>query len=388
MKIGIIAASAEGEKTGIGTYTYNLIKSLREIDSEDEYFSISRNNLDENYIDLNHQITFRLPNFVPREKGGFLFWLLIFTPIRLYLKCAFPLIHDTCNYGCFALLNLPCRKVVTIHDIGPIVNQENFKKITVRIHKFLIPMTVKNADIVITDSEFSKNEIMRYLKTDPKKIRVIYPGIDKRFRILPKEEFVPIFDKYNLPKKFILYVGSIHKQKNLQALIRAYALIKAETDCKLVIVGRKMFEGDRQLPALIENLHLQRDIIFSGYAKDEDLPAFYNAASVLVLPSLYEGFGLPPLEAMACGTPVITSNRASLPEAVGEAGIMVDPDDIEGLAKAMVKLTTDEELRQRMIKRGLERVKLFSPEQTAMKTLEVYREVLGLDKTGSMLKNG
>jgi glycosyltransferase involved in cell wall biosynthesis len=165
----------------------------------------------------------------------------------------------------------------------------------------------------------------------------------------------------------------------VQALLRAYATIKREISHTLVIVGPKIYGGKTELSKLIKNLNLEDDVIFTGYVADEDLPAFYNGASIFVFPSLYEGFGLPPLEAMACGTPVITSNRASLPEAVGDAGIMVDPDDIEGLAKAMVKLTTDEELRQTMIKRGLERVKLFSPEKAAAATIEVYREVLDID---------
>ena len=380
MKVAIVAGSVEGEKTGIGVYTYDLIRSLRDADCENEYFTISRADLDHSFIDLHHQITFGMPRFMPREKSGALFWQLVVVPIRLYSHHELSLVHDPGNWACFALLNLPCKKVATIHDIGPILNPGNFKKITALIYKILIPLTVRNANAIITVSEFSKNEIVRYLNITSDKIRVIHPGIDKKFRVLPKHEILPLFDKYKIPAKFILYVGSIHKQKNIQALIRAYSLIKRNTDCKVVIVGQKMFDGGYLLRELIEDLHLEKDIIFTGYAADEDMPAFYNAARIFVFPSLYEGFGLPPLEAMACGTPVITSNRASLPEAVGDAGLIVDPDDTERLAEAMIELITDEALRQEMIMRGLERVRRFSLENTASKTLEVYREVLGIKK--------
>ncbi len=380
MKIGIIAGSSEGQKTGIGVYTYNLIKSLREVDLGNEYFSISRKHLDTQYADKNHQITYQLPGFIPLEKGGYLFWLLIYVPIRLWLGLPVKLIHDTSNYGCFALLGFPHKKVITIHDIGPIVNRGNFKKITVLIHQIFIPLTIRRANAVITDSEFSKNELIRHLKADQKKITVVYPGIDKQFRVVSELEKESVKARYRLPDIFILFIGSIHKQKNIQALVRAYSKVKNKARCKLVVVGRKMFEGDPELWELIKSLTIEEDIIFTGYVPDEDMPAIYSAASVFVMPSLYEGFGLPPLEAMACGTPVVASNRASLPEAVGDAGLIVDPDDTDALAQAIMNLMTNEKMRSEMIRRGFERVKRFSTEQTALGVLEVYKAVLGKNK--------
>ena len=379
MKIGIIAGIVEETRTGIGTYTYTLLQSLKDIDYQNEYFTVSRKELNPNFVDKDHQIIIPVPSFMDYFQRSYFAWQLLILPFKLRRRHELSLIHDPFNLACFAILDIPFKKVVTIHDIAPIVNKNNFRKIFVLLHKIMLPRVIKKTNIIITDSHFSKGEIVRYLHVNPDRIRVIYPGIDKRFHPLPSSQPPMMLEKYNIPKNFILYVGSTQKQKNVQALIRAYARIEKEISHKLVIVGTKIFGGRNYLSKLIKDLHLEESVIFTGYISDEELPAFYNAASLFVFPSLYEGFGLPPLEAMACGTPVITSNRASLPEAVGDAGIMVDPDDIEGLAKAMVKLTTDEELRQTMIKRGLERVKLFSPEKAAAATIEVYREVLDID---------
>ena len=181
--------------------------------------------------------------------------------------------------------------------------------------------------------------------------------------------------KHDITFPFILYLGTLEPRKNLKSLILAYNEIKKKfPEYKLIIGGAKGW-GYKNIFQIIDNLGIDKDIIFTGYIPEKDLPSLYNSAELFVYPSFYEGFGLPPLEAMACGTPVITSNTSSLPEVVGNAGIMVDPNNVNQLADAMYKVLTDDNLRRDMIKKGLKRAKMFSWKKTAKETLKVYEEV-------------
>jgi glycosyltransferase involved in cell wall biosynthesis len=183
--------------------------------------------------------------------------------------------------------------------------------------------------------------------------------------------------RYRLPEGYVLFVGSVERRKNLRGLLQAYArLLETDVACPLVIVGTRR-RGAGEIGRTLQELHLEESVIFTGYVPDADLPAIYTGADLFVFPSLYEGFGLPPLEAMACGTPVVCSNAASLPEVVGDAAIMVDPYDVEGLAEAMLRVLTDADLREHLRRKGLERARQFTWERTARETVAVYREVLG-----------
>lgn len=218
-------------------------------------------------------------------------------------------------------------------------------------------------------------DIIRYFKIPENKIKVIYLGVDEDYKPLSETEIRKVRQKYHLNYPFILYVGSLISHKNIPTLIKAfYKLKKYGLPHKLVITGKRGWKY-KNIFEIISKLNLQKDVVFTGYVQREDLPALYNAADLFVYPSLYEGFGLPPLEAMACGTPVITSNTSSLPEVVGNAGIMVDPYDIDGLAKAMYEVLTNEGLRAELRKRGLERAKMFSWKKTAEETLNVYKGI-------------
>ena len=182
--------------------------------------------------------------------------------------------------------------------------------------------------------------------------------------------------KYSFDFPFILYVGALTKRKNIPALINAYYHLKKERmEHKLVIVGKTTLGSDEILET-VKEMQLQNEVLFPGYVPDEDLPAMYNAAALFVFPSLFEGFGFPPLEAMACGTPVISSNTTSLPEIVGDAGIMVSPNDITELTRAMYEVLTNNDLRRSLIDKGLNRVKMFSWENTVSETLKVYQDVM------------
>ena len=184
-----------------------------------------------------------------------------------------------------------------------------------------------------------------------------------------------MFTKYSITGSFILFVGNISPRKNILALLQAFNKLKKRgIKHKLVIAGKKDQRYEQVLKTLNE-LNLGGEVIFTGYVPEEDLPKLYNAADLFVYPSLYEGFGLPILEAMACGTPVVASNVSSLPEVAGDAGLLVNPQDVDALTNAMYKVLTDDKLKESLIDKGLERAKFFSWEKTARETLEVYKEV-------------
>lgn len=236
---------------------------------------------------------------------------------------------------------------------------------------------LKKADRIITVSNFSKNEIVKYLGYPRDRIAVIPNAVDhaRYFQKRDKE----ILKRYNIPEneKIILYVGAEDPRMNVDFLIKCFARLKENLpSIKLLKVGTPHWPQAREkLEKLIKELNLENDVLFLGYVVEEELPKWYNAADLLVYPCLCAGFGVPPLEAMACGTPVITSNLTSLPEVVGDAGIMVDTLNIEELTKAMHEVLTNENLKENMIKKGLERAKMFSWEKFAEKTLKVYEEM-------------
>ncbi len=279
----------------------------------------------------------------------------------------------------------PCPMVVTIYDLSFLLYPESFKRFKRFYLGLFTRLSARRARRIIAISESTKRDVVRLLGVPPEKVEVIYCGIDEAFRPLAplppqswgeRGEVAAFRSKRGLPERFILFVGTIEPRKNVTRLIEAFADLRfAICDLRLVIGGAKgWFYQD--VFARVEELGLEGQVMFPGYIPVSELPLWYNAAELFVYPSLYEGFGLPPLEAMACGTPVITANTSSLPEVVGEAGLTVDPLDVEGLAKAMRRVLGDEALRQEMRKRGLQRARGFSWTKTAQETVQVYQRAM------------
>ena len=237
---------------------------------------------------------------------------------------------------------------------------------------------LKQAEYIITISEFSKGEIVKYLDYPKEMIKIVYPAVDHTTYHPVKDN--GILRKLNIPdnQKIILYVGSEVPRQNVPVLINAFALLKKMIpDIKLVKIGDPQSYGAREsILKLINDLKLHDDVVFAGYVPEEDMPKWYNAADILVYPCDYAGFGLPPLEAMACGTPVITSNTTSLPEVVGDAGIMIDPQDFELMADKMYQVLTNSKLNDKMINSGIKRSKLFKWDDSANKTLKIYNTMI------------
>jgi glycosyltransferase involved in cell wall biosynthesis len=213
------------------------------------------------------------------------------------------------------------------------------------------------------------------LGVPPEQIDVVYHGVDPAFHPLPDDEVAAFRHRRGLPERFALFVGTLEPRKNLVRLVEAFARIKND-QVGLVLVGGKGWLYD-ELFSRVEALGLSKIVTFAGYVTGDELPLWYNAATALAYPSVYEGFGLPVLEAQACGTPVLTSNASSLPEAAGDAGLMVDPYDTDALAAGLHRLLTDESLQYELRERGLIHARQFSWPRTARETAGVYRRALG-----------
>jgi glycosyltransferase involved in cell wall biosynthesis len=238
---------------------------------------------------------------------------------------------------------------------------------------------IKNrTSVMICVSESTKNDCIKLLNIPEKRLRVIPLSADEQYKPLKNKKQIhdELKQEYNIDFPFILFVGTLEKRKNVPTLLKSfYKLKKSKVEHKLVVVGGKGWKYTKIFD-LIEELNLKNEVIFTDYVSDKYLVKLYNAADLFVYPSLYEGFGLPPLEAMACGCPVITSNTSSLPEVVGDAGIMINPNDIDGLTESMLKILTDNQLREEMSRKSLERAKIFSWKKTAKETWKVYEDVL------------
>ena len=264
--------------------------------------------------------------------------------------------------------------VATVHDISYELYPETFSARDRAILKTLVPRTIRHAQTVITVSESSRRDISNYYKVDPEKIRVVYQSIASSYRVLhDRTEVESVMARYGITGRYLLAVGNLQPRKNLPRLVRAFAEAKraGAYDGRLVLVGKSLWR-ESQIFQEIRQQGLENEVIATGYIPEEDVVALYNGADVFIYPSIYEGFGLPPLEAMACGCPVITGNTSSLPEVVGSAGIMVDPTSEEELTRAIVTMTSDAQFRDDCIRLGLERVQHFSATAAARDTLDVY----------------
>lgn len=372
VRVGIDFHVGSGIYQGVRTYLTNLIESMVKIENEFEYFIYAKN-LDELIHWENNNSNVNLKK-LPSASGRFN--LLIGFPVCA-MRDRLSLFHSQYVLPLF----LPCKSVLTIHDILYESNPEFFPELHKNLLKVFVPFSAKKADRIISVSEFTKKQIIKYYGVPEEKITVIYEGASDKFAPIRDNDLISsVLRRYGIEKKYILFVGRIEPRKNIAGLLKAFVYVKkrGKKDLCLVIVGNqdRLFR-EKELFDKIEEMGLGSNIIFTGGVSEDDLPVLYNGAEVLVYPAFAEGFGLPVLEAMACGTPVITSNTASLPEVVGEDGILVDPYSFEEIGQAMERILSNHNLRQELITRGLERAKKFSWQATAKKTIEVYKKVLG-----------
>lgn len=365
-------------KTGVGHYAYNLLKALLEIDWENSYALF--------YGMVMRPSKEHMPDFSSRGVDT----ILIKWPGRFFdiFVDRFPQVHVDRLVGEYDVFHCPNfvppplkgNVVITVHDMAYRVYPDFFPKTIRRTLSRHLDRSAAQAKRIIADSENTKRDIVKFLDIDPEKISVIYPAAGEHFKPIDDHGLInTIKRRYGINGEYIGFFATLEPRKNVVVLVQAYSQLKKRTGGlrqKLVLAGSAGWEND-DVFAEIKSLGLTDDIIITDYVPDEDLPMLMSGAEVMVYPSLYEGFGLPPLEAMACGTPVITSNNSSLPEVIGDAGIMVDPEDVEGLAGAIESVLSDQGLRDEMRRKGLARAKQFSWEQAARETLKVYKDVAG-----------
>ena len=274
-----------------------------------------------------------------------------------------------------APLILPCHMVLIISDLIPLFFPDQYGYVRRNYFKFLITATARRATRIVTVSANSRRDIAEILGVLSDRVKVIHLGVEKRERVedLTREE---ARSKYALPKQFILYVGNLSPHKYLEGLIKSYTTLPQDlrAQYKLVFGASKKDKYFPDLEIIVRDTGLTRDIVFTGFIEDKYLPALYSMSTLFAFPSLYEGFGLPPLEAMAYGTPVVSSNTSSMPEVLGDAAVLVDPRDTHEFSKAMTRILTDDDLRKLMVIKGLERVKLFTPEKMAQTLLQALEE--------------
>ena len=358
---------------GIGTYVRNVVRHLARLDRETTYLLFC-NPADESTLrDL-------AENFVPVVDGSSHYRLREHISIPLKLRrLGAELLHSP-HY--VRPLFCPVPSVVTIHDcIHLLFPQYLPNQMAFRYARFVMGSAIRNSAIVFTVSEASRADILRfYPETDPAKVHVVPNAIDAQLLEDPgPDERERVRERYQIRGRFVLFAGNVKPHKNLERLIRAFARVRFQEgneDLRLVVIGDDVSRYG-SLRRTADEAGVRQDVRFFGFVPHETLAALYRMATVFAFPSLYEGFGLPPLEAMACGTPVVTSRISSLPEVVGDGALLVDPYNEEEIAQGISRVLDDEDLRARLVERGLKRAASFSWERSVRQIHAGYLKALG-----------
>ncbi len=350
------------QPTGVAVYGRQLVRHLAVLDRENRYvlcYRLSR------WRDRRFFLRIDEPNFQIK---------IIQEPFHPFFMRRIDLFHglDARMVG-----QGRAKRVVTIHDISQYSQRfsgpRHSRKMIRRYRR-----SIEGADRIIVTSRFTREEILRFFRIPEEKISVVPLGVDARMRPRSAEEIEPVLRRYGIRAPYLLHVGRIEARKNVRRTLEAFARVRGRLarPVEVVLAGGRGHGGE-EVPQAIERLGIRESIRPIGFVSREDLPFLYAGAELLLFASLYEGFGLPVLEAMACGTPVLTSNVTSLPEVAGDAALQVDPRDVEAIAEGLVRLLEDPLLREGYVSRGLERAARFGWDRTARETLAVYREVAG-----------
>jgi glycosyltransferase involved in cell wall biosynthesis len=370
LRIGIDGRYIEDHFPGIGRYTYNLINKIPEIAREADFVVLHDPRLLNTRYDvegLAHHPNLQLvavdiPTLSLKEQ---------YRLRSLAQGLSLDLLHSPYYIKPHWL---PCPSVVTVFDLIPMIYPQSLPhRWLTWVFRGTAALAIRRADGIITISQSAKDDLVRLFGASPDEIAVSYLAADQRFRPVPDEEIERIRQKHGLPKRYMLYLGINKPHKNLVFLLQVFSQLK--TEVTLVLAGKE----DPRYPQAreeAERLDLGDSVVFLGEVADRDLPMLYNGAELFVFPSLYEGFGLPVLEAMACGTPVVCSNTSSLPEIVGDAAITLDPLDREAWVTALTEVLEKVHLRAELRAKGLEQAARFTWEKAAKETLAVYSSLV------------
>ena len=353
--------------TGIGRYIQNLLINLPDVDASTSYEALlgeRRIHLDDRGNFKSRKARYNIPIYSLREQ--------VLLPSEMMTSNP-----DVLHYPSF---NMPIFNskpvVVTIHDLiyflypGACPN-----RLAYMYARFMFRKVVSAAAGIITVSQYSKDDIVAHLGVAPEKITVVYNGVSDVYKpITDSSVLAVVARKYGITGEYIFYVGSHHPRKNLKRLIHAYARLRNRGKCQLILTG-EVEERRRDLYKTVDELGLNGHVLFIGRVGEDDLPTLYSMAKVFVLPSFYEGFGLPLVEAFACGTPVVTSNVTSLPEVAGDAALIIDPADTDALTKALDSVLVSTDLCFEMREKGFKRAAMFNWREAARKTHGIYKAV-------------
>ncbi len=368
MHIGVDLRLAYHQMAGISLYAIRLLTALSKIDTENQYTLIQDRRHKKPLVQAPH---FRVSRCWFPAHHRFEQW-----PLSLHTRLlGLDLIHSP---DFIPPLHNRVPAVITVHDLAFLLYPNFVTEESARYYGH-VEEAVKRASRIIAVSQSTKRDLMALLGAPEGKIHVVYEAADPLFRPLPREEAQKRLRNTGLkvPERFILFVGTIEPRKNLETLLQAYRLLRDQYGVTLPLVfsGAMGWLSD-EVTALMKRLHLTECVHFLGRTGVEQLLALYNLAAVLAHPAHYEGFGLPPLEAMACGTPVVCSNAGSLPEVTGDAALLVPPDDVDAWAAALYRVLTDASLAQEMRAKGLTQARRFSWEKAARETLAVYQKAV------------
>lgn len=382
MVIGIDIRNIGKKRTGDEVVFFNLVKSLAGSDGKNNYklFTDITDTPILQYMEVSLGIdgkkNFKIISLPTKNKFTWNFWTL-----PKYLRQSSVDVYLT-QYITPWFVPRKTKIVTIIHDVSFKVYKQFIKKSDLFFLSCLIPISLKRADKIIAVSQFTRDEIIKYYKVDPKKVEWIYNAVADNFlaQDVSEEKIQAVRKKYHLPKKYILYLGTLQPRKNLPTLIEAFALLKSNpssniSNIKLVLAGGKGHNFDQKIAVAIKKHRLESDVIFPGFIDEEDKAAIMAEAEIFCFPSLYEGFGIPILEAMSVGLPVVASNIPPHQEIANDAVLFFDPGNPRELADKLSKLTDNENLRRDLIEKGKDQVKKFSWQKTGEKTVRIFKQL-------------
>jgi glycosyltransferase involved in cell wall biosynthesis len=374
VRVAIDYSAAVNQRAGIGRFVRNLVTSLLTVARDDQFvllYATAQGSERPPRATGAHVVSRRLPL---DDRWMTILWHRLNLPLPVEWFSG-PV--DVFHAPDFVLPPVRrARSVLTVHDLAFLLYPQCADA---KLRDYLmaaVPRSVRKASFVVADSENTRNDVICLLGAAPERTAVVPGGVEPRFRPADPAAVEGLRQRLGLTAPFILSVGMMEPRKNWQGLIQAYSLARARHHLphQLVLAGPRGWLWESILEER-ERSPFRNDVVFVGFVPDEDLPTLYSAADAFAFPSFYEGFGLPPLEAMACGTPVVVSDAASLPEVVGDAGLKVPPEDVDGLAEALAQLATDEQQRAQLRQAGLARAAAFSWERAAERMLSVYKHV-------------
>ena len=380
MRIGIDYTAAVRQGAGIGRYTRNLVRALAQLDTENQYVLLVAGGWGEGDGLGSWPATFQVRSIPFSDRWVHILWQRLRLPVPVQaITGALDLFHSP-DFVLPPTGRTP--SILTVHDLS-----------FLRVPQFFVPgfreylekavsRAVDRAACILADSESTRVDLMQLMAVEPESVTVLYPGVESRFRPVKEADVLAaVRARYELPGRFVLGLSTVQPRKNFDGLIEAFRRLLARSadepkiaELHLVIAGGKGWMYEDTL-ALVKRAGLEDRVHFPGFVAEADLPAVYCLAAVFAFPSWYEGFGLPVLEAMACGTPVVAADNSSLPEVVGEAGLLVDAGDPDALSEALGRLLRDEALQGRLFRAGLDQARRFTWEEAAQQLLHVYKSL-------------